>query len=167
MKKLTLFLMAIVAVLLTATPLFAAEAENTGGYPEMPGQSDFTGDLLYGLTVYSQAGQKIGVIRNVNVGKESGIVNYVDIVGTNAKGEEKSYPVPPEALNIDVEHGKATLLFAEDKLENLPPLMGKTEDYRVMLDEHYGISPNWDEKTGKAGTMMNKKAAPTQEKSEY
>jgi len=168
MKNLSLLMTVIMAVLMAATPLFAAETMEPGGYPEVPAQSALTADLLYGLTVYNEEGKKIGVIGSVNVNDASGIVNYVNITGTDVNGAEKSYPVPPEALKIDTDHGKATLRFAEDKLENVPTKMGMSdEEYRLRIDQHYGVAPAWQENKGGSGYMMNKEVNPNKDTNEY
>lgn len=179
MKK-TTTLVASLAILAFACPLYAGDEEKTntdsqpkagttqyqegmraGTSPSAPGQqpgasqSQSANDIK-GYEVYSQTGEKIGKISEVKTDKQSGKVQFVTLgKGDGMNAGSKDTAVPLGAIKLDRENERATLTVSEDMLKNAPTQAGKSDqDFQRELSRHYGIAPVWEEKPKTGETQV-------------
>lgn len=145
MKRVTLFLTAVLSVLLLAGTAFAA-GSGTEGSSEMT-SGVYSEEELRGLTVVNLEGEEIGEIREVRVDSETGEVNFVILARGGVLGiGEKRHAVPIEALEIRRDEEKATLIVSENKLETAPRQETEMsdEEFKNVIQKHYGVAPAWE-----------------------
>jgi sporulation protein YlmC with PRC-barrel domain len=124
---------------------------------------------LIGLFVNDRDGKHVGVIRDVRVNAANGEVNYV-VVGKSLLGiGETEYAVPLEGLKIERADRTAILTVPVNKLLTVPSIVAgeSDEEYKVLLQEHYGIAPEFGEGNGGPGKMMHEEKGGYREKSGY
>jgi len=179
MKKVTTTLVAGIAMLALASPLYATgEKKMTTDTQQQTGTSQSlsggqqTGSMqsqsaegIKGFEVYSQTGEKIGEITDIRSDKQSGAVQFVTFTKGGVMGiGGKDTAVPLGAFKLDRENQRATLTVSEDKLNNGPAQAGKSDqDFQRELSSHYGIAPAW-EGTSKTGENRVSDPAPGLEK---
>ena len=184
MKKVTTTLVAGLAMLALASPLYATgekkmttdtqqqtgsmQPQSAGSMVSQSGQQ--TGAMqsqsaegIKGFEVYSQTGEKIGEITDIRSDKQSGAVQFVTFTKGGVMGMGgKDTAVPLGAFKLDRENKKATLTVSEDKLNNGPAQAGKSDkDFQRELSSHYGIAPAWE---GTSGENRVSDPAPALEK---
>jgi sporulation protein YlmC with PRC-barrel domain len=141
MKRLTLFLTAVLSIFLLAGSAFAA-----GTGTEMTAGA-YSEEALRGLTVVNREGEELGEIREVRVDSETGEINFVILArgGVLGIGAER-YAVPIEALKISRDKDKATLTVSENKLETAPRQETGMSDgeFKDVIQKHYGVAPAWE-----------------------
>lgn len=171
MNRLNGLLTAMLALMLIGGSAYAgadgsAQAENPTD--PMTSSSAYTEDELVDLVVIDQEGSKIGTIKSVSKNDETGEINFVTLAEGGFLGMGRNeHAVPLEALNIRSEEGEATLLVSRDKLLSSPaPEVGLTdEEFRGVINQHYGIGPAWEENKGESEMMEGEKEY--QERNDY
>lgn len=98
-----------------------------------------------GTTVYNRQGEKLGTISNFMVGKRNGRVEYavLSFGGLFGMGE-RSYPLPWDVLNYDLDKGGYVVDLDKDRLKDAPsyergqdPTYDRT--YGEQVYGHYGV----------------------------
>ncbi|QNM81827.1 PRC-barrel domain-containing protein [Sphingomonas sabuli] len=88
-------------------------------------------DKVEGTTVYDKAGEKIGTVRKVMIGKMDGRVHYVvmGFGGLFGMGED-NYPLPWDSLDYDtkVDGYKMKSLSKDDLDKDKAPSFGRNEE---------------------------------------
>jgi sporulation protein YlmC with PRC-barrel domain len=136
-KKLVL-LIAIAGMFFTALA-FAAGQE----------YSNISAQELTGMTVISQDGENIGMIKRVQTDQNMGRISYV-VVGKMNDPEtdplDVEYAVPFKALKVNSDEKQATLMVDKDLVASAPsPDVGLSDSaFQMQLEQHYGISPAWE-----------------------
>ncbi|RJX34076.1 MAG: PRC-barrel domain containing protein [Desulfurivibrio sp.] len=159
MKKLTALLMAILAFVLVAGPAFAGEmAGEKSATPAVT--RTYSQDELVNLAIFNREGKEIGRISDVNINPDTGAVNFVTLASGSV--------LPVEALEIHSAHRTATLLVPEDKLATAPVRATgmSNEEFRGIINKHYGIAPAWGKGVTEPPKMMEKEGKHP-EKSNY
>jgi sporulation protein YlmC with PRC-barrel domain len=140
MKKITMLLMAILAVALFTGPSLAGETNLES--------NAYTADQLIGLNVNSLEGKHVGKIRDFNLNARTGKINYV-ILGKSLLGiGEDKFAVPLEVLKIQNDKGSvsATLIVSETRLLTAPSIaVGESdEEFRGNLLDYYCEAPEFE-----------------------
>ncbi|MBM9604931.1 PRC-barrel domain-containing protein [Desulfopila inferna] len=147
MKKLSTILIALVATLALASPLYAAGDKSDKDPAQAGAMEGKSAKDLEGMKVVSQDGEEIGEIQSVTEDEQTGEIQFVTLSrgGVLGMGGEET-PVPYEALQIDQE--QATLTVDQSKLDNAPQQANMSDqEFRSELESHYGISPAWEQDT--------------------
>jgi len=156
MKKLIIILIVILAAPLFSGQSLAGETMMGKETSGMMGSSGHTAEQLIGLTVNNSKGEHVGQIRNVNQNPKTGEIYYV-ILGSSLLGiGETKHAVPLEALKIQTDEKRATLIVPQGKLENAPNIAAgeSAEEFKVLLQKHYGVAPASGEGMGDPRSMM-------------
>ncbi len=105
-------------------------------------------DELTGMEVLSKDGEQIGEIGNIYPSDESKAIQYVTLsnVGDYGIGKQNDIAVPLAALTFETD--RARLTVDESKLKDAPMQAELSdENFQQKLQKHYGISPEWQEKS--------------------
>lgn len=101
-------------------------------------------DKVEGTVVYNYAGERLGLIHNFMVGKQSGVVEYAVLTFGGFLGIGRSfYPLPWEMLNYDTDHDGYLVDMDEDDLKKAPNFKPDAEPefdnaYTSSVQGHYG-----------------------------
>ncbi len=164
MKRLLSTCIAVMAMLVLASPLFAAGDYSTNskhGTGTMSGTDHATGNQpivspaeLKGMKVLSQKGDNIGEIDKVTTDPQSGQIKFVTVNkgGVLGMGGE-DVAVPREAFRIDQSKQQVRLTVNDSKLENVPQQANMSdEEFQQNLERHYGVAPSFKGNSQKMGT---------------
>lgn len=104
-------------------------------------------DRVEGTAVYNPAGERLGTISRLMIGKRSGKVEsaVLSFGGFLGIGNEH-YPLPWSMLSYDLERGGYVVALEKSILENAPhyDLSREPEfdeDYTRALYSYYGVAP--------------------------
>jgi len=103
---------------------------------------------LAGMQVVSENDEEIGQIESIYPENEDQPIHYVTLSNADqhGKGIENGIAVPFAAFTF--ENGKARLTVDESKLKDAPMHTDlNDENFETKLQEHYGVSPQWKEKS--------------------
>lgn len=163
MKKLIKIFIAAVAMLVIASPLYAAgDKTKSSDMTKQDGMTQGkTATELEGMEVVSKSGEKIGKIEKVSLNEQTGDIKFVTITKGGILGiGGETVAIPLEALSF--EQDNATLLVDQSKLETAPKQAKLSDnEYQSNLQSHYGVSPGWQQDSNK--TDMNKSNAVDQD----
>lgn len=89
-----------------------------------------------GTAVYDRAGERLGSISNLMIGKRTGQVEYavLSFGGFLGLGNDH-YPIPWRMLTYDVEKGGYVVDLDKERIENAPRY---ASDRQPLFDETYG-----------------------------
>jgi sporulation protein YlmC with PRC-barrel domain len=144
MKKLTICIAGVVMMAL-AGPLYAAgDSSKTTVSESMTGLAQVQpAEELKGMKVFSQAGEKLGLIKSVNTDPKSGLIKFITISKggfAGIGGEEIAVPI--KAFQIDRTYRRATLTVNESKLDDAPHQAEMSGDeFQRNLEQYYGVAP--------------------------
>ena len=102
-------------------------------------------DQLDGVKVFLPSGDRIGKIREMNKGEQSGNINYVTLTKGGFLGiAGEDVAVPLKAFRF--ENDRAILTVDLGKLYNAPKQGNRSDDqFQKDLQSYYGISPAWQD----------------------
>ena len=116
---------------------------------------DFAHELISsrrveGTAVYSEAGEKLGTIHSVMIGKKSGQVAYAVLSAGGWLGiGAHVHPLPWELLTYDVDRDGYVVAIGRDQLQNAPSMgLDETDrpidrDYQERVSSYWGTLPWW------------------------
>ena len=117
--------------------------------------TDFAHELISsrrveGTAVYSQAGEKLGTIHSVMIGKRSGQVAYAVLSAGGWLGiGAHVHPLPWELLTYDVDRDGYVVAIGRDQLAKAPSMtLDETDrpvdrDYQERVSSYWGTVPWW------------------------
>lgn len=129
-------------------------AQPGGAIPEEQAQ-DFTHELISsrrveGTSVYSEAGEKLGTIHSVMIGKRSGQVAYAVLSAGGWLGiGAHVHPLPWELLTYDVDLDGYVVGIGKEQLRNAPSMTLDETDrpidrsYQEQVSSYWGTLPWW------------------------
>ncbi len=162
MKKRTISLVAMVAMLALSSPLYA-----TGNYQKTTATNQNhelnvgqfqsqSADKLLGMSIESKNGENIGEIQDLQIDTNTGRINYVTVQvgGVMGIGGKEGIAVPLEAFRFSED--SATLTVDENKLKDGPKRAELSDaDFQRNLESHYGVSPAWKDNRSDSTTDIN------------
>jgi hypothetical protein len=116
---------------------------------------DFAHELISsrrveGTAVYSGAGEKLGTIHSVMIGKRSGQVAYAVLSAGGWLGIGKHvHPLPWELLTYDVDRDGYVVSMDRDRLKEAPSMtLDETDrpidrEYQERVSSYWGTMPFW------------------------
>ena len=122
--------------------------------PEEQAQ-DFAHELISsrrveGTAVYSEAGEKLGTIHSVMIGKRSGQVAYAVLSAGGWLGiRAHVHPIPWELLTYDVDRDGYVVAIGRDQLARAPSMtLDESDrpvdrDYQERVSSYWGTVPWW------------------------
>lgn len=164
MKRFTTTVVATVAMLALASPLYAAAEQKTTAdtNPQADAFQSLSAEELKGLQVVSPSGEKIGKISDVKSDEQSGTIQFVTISrgGFLGIGGEDT-AVSPEAFELDRENERATLTVSESMLDTAPQQANLSDqEFQRELASHYGVSPAWEQETDQGEVRIDRTQQP-------
>jgi len=111
--------------------------------------TDFAHELISsrrveGTSVYSAAGEKLGTIHSVMIGKRSGQVAYAVLAAGGWLGiGAHVHPIPWELLTYDVDRDGYVVGIARDQLEQAPSMALDETDRPISRDDQERVSSYW------------------------
>ena len=117
--------------------------------------TDFAHELISsrrveGTSVYSEAGEKLGTIHSVMIGKRSGHVAYAVLSAGGWLGiGAHVHPLPWELLTYDVDRDGYVVAVGRDQLARAPSMtLDETDrpvdrDYQEKVSSYWGTVPWW------------------------
>ena len=129
-------------------------AEPRAAIPEEQAE-DFAHELISsrrveGTSVYSEAGEKLGTIHSVMIGKRSGQVAYAVLSAGGWLGiGAHVHPLPWELLTYDVDRDGYVVSIGREQLRNAPSMtLDETDrpidrDYQERVSSYWGTLPWW------------------------
>jgi sporulation protein YlmC with PRC-barrel domain len=103
-----------------------------------------------GTAVYSEAGEKLGSIHSVMIGKKSGQVAYAVLSAGGWLGiGAHVHPLPWELLTYDVDRDGYVVAIGKDQLRNAPSMTLDETDrpidrsYQEQVSSYWGTLPWW------------------------
>ena len=107
-------------------------------------------DKVEGTAVYGVDKEKIGVVKEVVLGKMDGKVHHVILsVGGFLGMGDQLHSLPWEKLDYDTSLDGYKLSVTKEQLKSSPSYDGKGKsmaddrDYQAKSFSHYGVSPTW------------------------
>lgn len=104
-------------------------------------------DRVEGTSVYNRAGDRLGSIDTVMIGKRSGQVAYAVMSFGGFLGiGENHYPLPWEMLTYDTDKDGYVVDLTKDRLKDAPSYAREAEpaydeSYRRGVNSYYGVVP--------------------------
>jgi hypothetical protein len=103
-----------------------------------------------GTAVYSEAGEKLGTIHSVMIGKRSGQVAYAVLSAGGWLGiGAHVHPLPWELLTYDVDRDGYVVAIGREQLRHAPSMtLDETDrpidrDYQEQVSSYWGTLPWW------------------------
>jgi len=103
-----------------------------------------------GTAVYSEAGEKLGTIHSVMIGKRSGQVAYAVLSAGGWLGiRAHVHPIPWELLTYDVDRDGYVVAIGRDQLARAPSMtLDESDrpvdrDYQERVSSYWGTVPWW------------------------
>ena len=116
---------------------------------------DFAHELISsrrveGTAVYSEAGERLGTIHSVMIGKKSGQVAYAVLSAGGWLGiGAHVHPLPWELLTYDVDRDGYVVAMDRERLKDAPSMtLDETDrpidrDYQERITSYWGTLPWW------------------------
>lgn len=97
-----------------------------------------------GSSVYSEAGEKLGTIHSVMIGKRSGQVAYAVLSAGGWLGiGAHVHPIPWELLTYDVDRDGYVVAISRERLEQAPSMALDETDRPIGRDDQERVSSYW------------------------
>ena len=110
---------------------------------------DFAHELISsrrveGTSVYDEAGEKLGTIHSVMIGKRSGQVAYAVLsTGGWLRMGTKVHAIPWELLTYDVDRDGYVVSIARERLEQAPTMTLDDGDRPIDREDQERVSAYW------------------------